>query len=343
MNNKTINATLLRLALLASLGSFAPTIFADTVTLANGDRLTGEVTIINGGKLLLNTEFMGLLSIPTDQVTGINKDGKITVKTAAGDELIGTLDTVGDQQVVTTPTGQRSVAVTDVTRAYADYVNAADLDRSWDTRLDLGFLMTRGNSDTQTASLHVDSIYKQGVYEHRGHLFVDKDEADDETTRDQLDAAYDFRWYYDPQWYALANVGYFKDKLKDIDRRVTVGLGVGHLFWDNSFGALSAELGISQVFEDLDGDSENNPAVRWALDYNYWFQPERLELFHNHEILKILDSDRGEILNASTGLRLHLSDRWNANVRMDVRHETEVPVDSHNSDITWVVGVGVLF
>ena len=53
--------------------------------------------------------------------------------------------------------------------------------------------------------------------------------------------------------------------------------------------------------------------------------------------------DRGVSIEASTGVRYHLGARWNANARVDVRHETEPPDDNPASDVTYAVGLGVRF
>ncbi len=189
----------------------------------------------------------------------------------------------------------------------------------------------------------MDSIATQGKFEHRGYLYLDTDESEGETTRDTFDAGYDLRYYFRDKWYALGSIGYFKDELKDIDSRITLGAGVGYQFFGTDIASLSTDLGVVMVLEDLDGDSESNPALRWGVDYQRWLDFEKLEYFYGHEVLKILDSDRGEIYKANTGIRIHLSERWNANARVDMIHETKPPVGSHKTDLTYSIGVGLIF
>ena len=95
------------------------------------------------------------------------------------------------------------------------------------------------------------------------------------------------------------------------------------------------------VVEELDGMSEENPALRWALKYNRHLWSKRLEVFHDHSLLVI--PDRGEVIGSSTGLRLRVNHRIDTNLRVDVRHETEPPVDNEKTDVTYSVGVGVKF
>ena len=129
--------------------------------------------------------------------------------------------------------------------------------------------------------------------------------------------------------------------MKDVDSRITAGGGIGHQFWDNSFGTLSAELGINVVVEELDGESEENPALRWALSYKRFLLSKRLELFHDHSILVI--PDRGEVLDSSTGVRLSVNQRINTSLRVDIQHETKPPEGNHKTDVTYSLGLGIKF
>lgn len=316
---------------------------ADTVTLLNGDQITGTVTTITGGNLLVTTEHLGALSIPAAQVTGITKDGKMRITTASGAELTGALSSVGGQQIITTQSGTQVVAISDLTEAAEDYILAVAPEPTWTTTADFGWTLSKGNSDTESRSFHLDSIATRGKFEHRGFAYWDSDEAQEVTTRETVDAGYDLRYYFRDKWYALGSIGYFKDELKEIDSRYTIGAGLGYQFFNHSIASLSTDLGVTMVFEDLAGESESNPALRWGVDYFRWIRPELVEYFYGHEVLKILDSDRGEVYKLNTGIRVHLSERWHANARLDLVHESKPPLGNHRSDITYSVGFGMNF
>ena len=318
-------------------GLFAGTARADSVTLINGDRLTGTVNSIAGGSLSFSTAY-GDLAIPMAEVASVQQDAPMNVTTATGSEISGALGLQNGEQVITTDSGIRRVALTDLAEVVAPYTGPV-----WSTTVDLGYVLTKGNSDTESRLLHINSQLVQEKFEHRAHAYWDTDESEDETTRDTLDAGYGLRYYFRDKWYALGTIGYFQDDLKDIDSRWTIGAGVGYQFFDNALASLSTDLGITMVFEDLDGDSESNPALRWGVDYLRWLSPEKVEYFYGHEVLKILDSDRGEIYKANTGVRFHLTDRWHANARVDLVHETEPPEGSHRTDLTYSVGFGLVF
>ena len=61
--------------LVASIGLLSPAVFADQVTLKNGDRLTGDIIKSDDKVLVLKSEFAGEVSIQWAAVDGICWDG----------------------------------------------------------------------------------------------------------------------------------------------------------------------------------------------------------------------------------------------------------------------------
>ena len=329
--------------LILSCWLFAGASQAAVVTLLNGDRLTGSVTVVAGGTMTLTTEHMGAIAIPMEQVAAVADSGTVQVTTTAGEEIIGSLTTNNGTQSIVTSTGVRPIALADLDQVLLDYTVRADAEPTWSTTADVGWILTKGNSDTESRTMHIDSIATQGKFEHRGFAYWDTDESEGEATRDTFDAGYDLRYYFRDKWYALGSIGYFKDELKDIDSRITLGAGLGYQFFNHAIASLSTDLGLTMVIEELDGDNESNPALRWGVDYQRWLNPEKVEYFYGHEVLKILDSERGEIYKVNTGIRVHLSDRWYTNARVDMIHETKPPPGSHRTDLTYSLGFGLVF
>ncbi len=316
---------------------------ADMLSLKNGDRITGTVDSVSGGALTIKTEYAGSITVSLDAIDRADTAKEFDLKLKSGSEISGRLVASETGQQVDTGAETATLELDDILYLTEDLTALAGLTRDWSSRADVNAAISQGNSETDSYAAIVESILKLENQEHRVALVLSKEEADGVTTKEQFEFDYGYKWFYTDDWFLSGNTEYFKDKLKGIDRRVTLGLGVGHQFWDNTLGALSAELGVSEVFEDLEGGSANNPAVRWALTYNRLLWSKRLELFHKHQILKILDSDRGEVINASTGLRFILNDTWNANIRYDLDYETEPPPGNEKTDATVAVGLGMKF
>ena len=86
---------------------------ADVVELKNGDRFTGTIAKISDGAMTLTSDY-GEMSIPVDQIAGIDTAEPMRVTTPNGDEVLGTLTNDGAQQYLRTDTGLRPLAIADL-------------------------------------------------------------------------------------------------------------------------------------------------------------------------------------------------------------------------------------
>lgn len=291
---------------------------ADVVHFKNGDRLTGERVEAEAGFVAINAPDLGVLKIP--------------------DALIARVEAAED------------AAPADPSAAAASGISG--LIDAWDLIADLAATTATGNTETSDLNFVASATrtgerfdHVLGAAWHRGEV-ADVETSEQLLAKDQLDLNYDLRWKYRESWYAVANFEYFRDPIKDIDRRYTAGAGFGHTFWTSPRGTLSTDGGVSQVFEKLASvteaaKSESNPALRWSLSYQHWLAPERLELFHNNQALHILASDRGTVWDSDTGLRLHVNGRWQAGVRLDLQHETTPAAGRGRTDVAYAVSLGV--
>jgi putative salt-induced outer membrane protein YdiY len=215
--------------------------------------------------------------------------------------------------------------------------------QEWNSRVDLAFEVSSGNSKTESYNTLVESDLKRDNVEHNLALLINTEDSEGLKTKDQLDLDYGLKLFISDQWYSALNAEYFSDPLKDVDLRITLGVGAGYQFTDNSFGALSTELGVSAVQEELNGDEEVNPAIRWGVDYNRYFLSQRLEFFHRQNLLIIPAQDRGQVLSSSTGLRFALNHRIDTAFRVDLNYETEPTAGNNKLDTSYSLGLGIRF
>lgn len=331
--------TLLMLALVSVVLPAA----ADTVHLANGDRITGTVRSIDGSSVVVKTDWAGTLVVDRESVRAVDSEQAFNLS-VDGDRLHGARLAVADsgEQLVIAEDRERETGFGFVEQASIDVLESRSED-DWSTNVTYGLNISTGNSETRSHSLRARSTLRRQEARHNGRFEVDRETDDGAVTKDQLRLGYQLDWFFRENWYSYGSSEYFKDDLKDVNYRFTVGAGVGHQFWENSLGGLDAEVGASAVIEEIGGEQEENPALRLALDYNRFLIGRQLELFHNNEVLALADLDRGQIINASTGLRLAMSKMWSADLRVDISHETEPADDQEKTDITYILGLGFEF
>lgn len=282
---------------------------ADVVHFVNGDRLTGRLVEAESGYIALDVPDIGVITVPVEAVEQVDEEG----------------------------------SAKDDAAAPADSEANAGRGAAWDATADAGATVSRGNTDAIDVTL-VFAAKRSGLrFDHLFDVNAARSSARDDVTRDHLDIEYDLRRKYGDKWYAVGNFEFFRDAIKDIDRRYTAGGGGGYAILASERGALTTDIGISQVLEESMSARESSPALRWGVDFNRWIVPEQLEVFHTHQLLGVLDSDRGLFWDSGTGVRLYLSERWNMSVRLDVQHETQPTPGRRKTDATSMIAIGARF
>ena len=150
--------------------TLAFTAHADTVTLANGDRLTGTIVKSDGKQLTLKTDYAGcsdnpaigcLITLQWPAVRQINSSAPLYVVTPQGTTVGGTVTTEGSDLVVTPSSGAPQRIPLSNASTIRSQSEEATYERSlhpgvfesWQTNSSLGFGLARGNSRTTNLAL----------------------------------------------------------------------------------------------------------------------------------------------------------------------------------------------
>jgi putative salt-induced outer membrane protein len=143
----------------------SPAVFADTITLKNGDRLTGTIEKSDAKTLVLKTEFAGEITLQWSAIDTINSAQPLHVGLAGGQMVDGPVATKDGQiQVTTTSAGVVTASKDSVQVIRSDAEQAAydagmerlrhpHLGDFWSGTLDTGLSVTRGNSSTLSYTL----------------------------------------------------------------------------------------------------------------------------------------------------------------------------------------------
>jgi YD repeat-containing protein len=142
-----------------------PALFADQVSLKNGDRLTGTIVKSDAKTLVLKTEAAGEVTFQWAAIDSITSTQPLHVGLAGGQMVVGPVATKDGQiQVTTTTAGVVTAAKDSVQVIRSDSEEAAydaamerlqhpHLGDFWSGTLDTGLSLTRGNSATLSYNL----------------------------------------------------------------------------------------------------------------------------------------------------------------------------------------------
>lgn len=146
------------------------TLMADTLTLKNGDRLTGKIVKADEKEYVIATEFAGTITVKAEAVATVKADDPVAVTTKGGQVLKGPLDEGTDAvKVATKESGDVTLKRVDVAtiRSQAEQAKyEAEIDRFrnpglldlWGGFFDLGYAKAGGNARANTFTLGANAV-----------------------------------------------------------------------------------------------------------------------------------------------------------------------------------------
>jgi putative salt-induced outer membrane protein len=155
-----------RLTLIAFLG-LSSALFADQITLKNGDRLTGTVVKSDGKTLVLHTDAAGDVTFQFAAIQEIKTDKELHVTLKGGKTVVGPVATTdGKIEIATKTAGTVEAPKDDVTLIRNDAEQTAydkslhpGLMHGWTGGANVGFSVARGNSESESLALAFNAVH----------------------------------------------------------------------------------------------------------------------------------------------------------------------------------------
>ena len=153
--------------ILVVLSAFSSALFADQVTLKNGDRLTGTVVKSDGKTLVIHTDAAGDVELKFDAIQDIKTDAELHVSLKGGKTAVGPVTTTDDKVEIATknsgtveaPKGDVTLIRNDAEQAAYDKSLHPGLMHGWNGGANVGFSVARGNSETENLALAFNAVH----------------------------------------------------------------------------------------------------------------------------------------------------------------------------------------
>ncbi len=239
---------------------------AATVSLENGDRLTGEIIRTEGGKLWVRTEYAGELQLPWEAVTAIETDRTLYVGLKDGQVLAGRVSgSEGDYSVTMTDTGADTGTVTArkdriaFVRSEAEQILYEErierfrnprLTDLWAGAARIGYSQAQGNSNTQTLNLGSD-VFRATTRDKTSVSFTSVYARNDDAAGESLVTANAIRGgiryslNLSPRWFVFGSTDLEFDEFQDLDLRFAPAGGFGYKVADSERFRLEISGGSS--------------------------------------------------------------------------------------------------
>lgn len=304
---------------------------SDQVFLVNGDRLSGTITRMFQGTLIIETAYAGELRIDWGDVAGLSSDAPIELVLGDDTLVVGRIVKTRDGALQLAPEFSRDLLVfgLDDVKAINPQVVPSLL---MAMLFNVGISVEDGNTEAQ--SYHLDGEFTARTEKNRYRTGGEWNRA----TSDGVDRIKnwlgyaDYRYYLLPKWFLFLNTQLENDPFADLDLRTTLGGGAGHQFLESTAVNLSAETGVTYVHENYN-ESENSAfaAVQWGVDYNQYFFGDAIQLFHRNSGFVRIDDFENWVIKTRQGIRHPIFQRFKATLQYDYDYNNQPSPDAETA------------
>ena len=309
-------------ALLGWLGiaaSIAAPCLADTLTLDNGDRLTGTIVRLENGKLVFNTSYAGDIKIDLGRIRNLQSEGTMTVVLGNDQRLYGKLG--GDGAEITVQPTDQAAPQQEPIGKISDILPGVVTGREWKRsgHINIGWSDSSGNTDISRGHGDAELVAQQGRNRYTAGLAINYATDHGVETESNGLAYGKYDRFFTQKWYAYANGTFEHDKFRDIRLRSTLGLGSGFQAIASSRTNLALEGGVDYVYTDYySTPTDQFPALRLALRFDHYLLPDKLQFFYKTEGYISMENVKKSFARTATGLRMPLIGNFVATTEYDV-------------------------
>jgi len=224
---------------LTALLALTSALYADQVTLKNGDRLTGTVVKSDGKTLVLHTDAAGDVTIQFAAIQEIKTDEELHVSLKNGKTAVGPVTTSdGKIEVATKTSGTVEAAKDDVALIRNDAEQAAydkslhpGLKHGWTGGADVGFSVARGNSETENLALALNAVHptlNDKITLYLSSIDTQNNLATPSTVANLIQGGLRYDRNLRPKVFVYGAADFMSNALQFLDLRSVYGAGFGY-------------------------------------------------------------------------------------------------------------------
>jgi putative salt-induced outer membrane protein YdiY len=311
----------------------------DEVRLRNGDRLTGEITAIEAGKLSIKVPYAGNIKVDIGQVDTFETTEPVSVLIDEASRIQAIVRAEAGGKVVLEAPDWLETEPLPITRLTA-LTRKPEAPVTITGRANAGISSSSGNTSTQSYHLDAEVIARSVQNRFTAGVAGNRKTDHGVVTESNSLSYLKYDHFLSKQWYAYANTNAERDPFKDIRLRTTLGAGTGYQFIESEKTNLSVEGGVNYVNTDrATAPDESFPAARAALKYDH-FISEKVQLFLVDEAYVDLKDRENGFLRTQTGIRVPLGTRLTTTLQYNVDWDASPAPGLASTDRTLLFTLG---
>ena len=211
----------------------------------------------------------------------------------------------------------------------------------WKGKGEVGIVYARGNTDTDTVNVKVDTSREVERWKHSFGVTALRAATSGDKTAERYGANWQSDYKLTERSYWFGGLRYEQDEFSGFDYQASLSTGYGYKFIDNARTKFSGQAGAGYRRSKLKptGATESNAIFRGDLKLEHTLT----------DTTKLLDtfvvesgSDNPFVSNV-LALQVKISDKFALSVALDVRHNTDPPVNLKKTDTLTTVNLVYAF
>lgn len=317
---------------------------ADEIRFKNGDRLTGTIVVLDKGELKFKSKVAGEVTISVADVQTIATDAPVTIVLPDGSSVQQRLVAAGDGRTALAEPAPGRPA--EVELATLRQINPS---KAWSGAVVVGGLITRGNSDTESLSVTIDALRRterDRLTLGAAYLFgreTSPDTGDKSTSTDNWFAAGKYDYFFEPKFYGFGGLRVERDRIAELDLRVTPSAGVGYQWVERPDFNFSTEAGLAWVYEEYrNTEADDHFAAKLAYHVDGRLS-EQVTAFHNVIYYPSVEELDDYNIVADVGVRAAFSEQMFGEFKLEFKYDATPAPDTSRDDLRYILGVGWKF
>ena len=210
---------------------------------------------------------------------------------------------------------------------------------NWTNEVELGFVGTSGNTDTENLKFRADSLANLEQWKHSVHFDSLRATTDGEVTAQKVYAFYQGDYKLGEDRSMFGRVAYDNDRLSGFNYQADVSLGYSQRIFTTATSYLTGDAGVGMRVSEFDsGDKDEEPIVRLAALY-LW------DVSDNAVFRQKLSTEIGSdstVSRSDSSIKATIIGSLSMKLALVVKHNSVVPVERKKTDtetsITLVYG-----
>lgn len=248
----------------------ASAVFADQITLKNGDHLSGTIVKSDGKTLVLHTEFAGDVTLQFPAITKITTEHELHISTVDKKTVVGPVnESDGKIEVATKTAGTVEVPAANVVLIRDDAEQAVyekslhpSWRQGWNGGVNVGFSVARGNSETTNLGLAINATRptmndKTSVY--LTSVDTKNQLATPSTVANLVTGGFEYDHNINPRIFGFGSADFTSNALQELDLRAVYSGGGGYHAVKSDIATVDLEAGVNYTHETYSNGAQVTP------------------------------------------------------------------------------------